>query len=462
MRLTKFISISLSLVLCFGMVALFTGNRAEALSANTSSEPTVRVGMYALIGNLDTRRASTEITCSAGFDIGNTDGSVFRKSGSVDSKQLKIKVAGGKINVTDAEGNLIGDYESSYKFAVRGKGGRVLSYPMMHRSGSINNYEYPGFLEFQISDGLLFMVNVLGLEQYTKCVMANEIGGNFTVETRKAFAVLARTMPFCCKHKKLGFDVCSNSACCQVYAGVYRMSQENNEIVEATHGQICAYQGEPIAVLYTGANGGASCSSVAAWGGKEVPYLTSVFLEDEKGEEAARWEKVFTKAEFYEYVQSRAAFSGLSDDEISMQILATDPYGSDYITVLSLSDGSGNVVNVENSEKVRAACGFSSANFKVDYVGDAYMLTENGKIEKCNPSGILTEDGYKEFTGFGDSYVTEFGEEVGAEKIIISGVGSGHGVGFSAPGSEKLAKDGYKYTYILTFFFNGTNIKKLY
>ena len=366
-------------------------------------------------------------------------------------------VSGG-ITVVDESGRVIFSYEDTTRpLALRGHNGHSVNIPMRHRSGSINYYDYSGIFEYSVSDGRLWMENILGLEDYTKCVMANEIGTNYSVETRKAFAVLARTVPLYSKHQKQGFDVCTNSACCQVYHGLYRMNEENNAIVDATRGLFCAYNGAPIMVLYHNSNGGASCSSVAAWGGDEVPYLTTVFQEEY--DDGDRWSRVYSKTEFFKYLKSRNSFSGLTDDDISMKILAKDPYGSSYITVLSVSDGSGNSITVETSEDIRSACGFNSANFTLEYSTELEVLTAEGRVEKRKVTGILTEDGYKPFEGFGDGYMTTQGVEITPDTVTVNGQGAGHGVGFSATGSEKLSKDGYSYKYILGFFFNGTTLE---
>ncbi len=372
-------------------------------------------------------------------------------------RNVASPAAGGIMAIDSSNGKILFTLEDSSKtYAVRSSGGGSTNLPVMHRSGAVNSFDYLGFFEFTVSEGELWMVNVLGLEDYTKCVMANEIGTNFSVETRKAFAVLARTVPLNSKHRKQGFDVCANSACCQVYYGLHRMSEENNKIVEATKGLVCTYQGAPIAVLYHNSNGGASCSSVAAWGGNEVPYLTTVFQEET--EDSDRWEKLFSKQEFYDYLKSRRTFAKLQDSDISMEIVATDPYGSDYITLLSVKDGSGNTVVVETSEDVRSACGFSSANFTVEYSTEMKVLTSNGTVETKTVKGVMAAEGYKPFTSFGESYHTSDGGTIAPQSVKINGVGVGHGVGFSATGSEKLAKDGYSYKYILSCFFNGTKL----
>ena len=361
----------------------------------------------------------------------------------------------GGITVVDADtGEILLMYEDLGRpFAIMGKNGSPVTFPMKHRSGSTNYYSYPGFFEYGIDGDKLIMVNCIELETYTRCVMSNEIGTNVSVETRKAFSVLARTVPLEKKHSEYGFDVC-NRSCCQVYHGFYRISEENNAIVDSTKGQVITYNSRPIAVLYHNSNGGASCSSVAAWG-HEVPYLTSVFLETHEKVEEDKWQYVFTRDELREYLDDCGI--ELSDNEISIKIEETDPHGSDYITVLSIGDGSGNSYSITTSEDVRKALGFDSANFKVEYVSTVTALTADG-IKEVAVSGVLTADGYVPFESFGDSYKTTSGDIITPDSIVIDGSGKGHGVGFSAVGSETLAITGYSYEYILEFFFNGTEV----
>lgn len=425
------------------------------------------VGSYSLFLSKHSTyaQASAKAKAVGGFVAVVSGGFEVRKNPSSSAET----VGGGRvvspkengITLLDAEGKIILTFEDESKvFALRGKNGESVELPMIHRSGSVNTFAYWGFFEYGVADGLLFMVNCIGLEDYTKCIMANEIGSNYSVETRKAFAILARTTPLGRKHKDDGFDVCCNSACCQVYQGLKRMSEENNDIVDATRGVICTYKGAPITVLYHDSNGGASCSSVAAWGGDEVPYLTSVFIDE--GEEGETWELSFTKEEFAEYIASRSRITGLSGDALSMTILETDPYGSDYITVLSITDEHGNTAELRNSEFIRSACGFQSANFRVEYTAELPVKAEDGSVKLQSIKGALTSEGYKRFSGFDDVYKTADGKTVAPDRITIKGEGVGHGVGFAALGSERLAKDGYSHKYILGFFFNGTELTSLY
>ena len=439
------------------------GNCTSSNSGNIGAYSAVvgRYGSYASAESVAKSKNGFVAVVNGGYEVRvNPSTSAENAKKASGGRTVANPVSGGLTVIDGESGKILFTFEDlSHKLTIRSKNGGSVNLPLRHFSGSIAYFDFLGVFEYSVSGGMLWLENILGLEDYTKCVMANEIGTNYSVETRKAFSVLARTVPFHHKHANIGFDVCTNPACCQVYHGIFRMSEENNQIVDSTRGQICTYKGKPIVVLYHNSNGGASCSSVAAWGGNEVPYLTTVFQEEYNNGD--KWEHVYTKQEFYDYITSRSKFSSLTGDDIDVKIVETDPYGSDYITVLSISDTNGNVVEVQTSEGIREAVGYTSANFKLEYTKEMNVLTADGTVETRSVSGVMTADGYKQFDGFNVGYKTVQGVEVEPDKVTVKGSGIGHGVGFSATGSEKLSKDGYSYKYILGYFFSNTELEYL-
>ena len=448
-------------------IVLFPMMNAKYENGKITRDDNGNVGGYsAVLGKFTTYSSAYNVAKAKGGFVAVVDGGYEARAYASTTAEAAKKASGGRtvaspvsngIFALDESGKILFSFEAqNLKFALRAQNGGAVKIPMLYVTGSTTTYDYIGFFEYSVRSGKLYMLNLIGLEDYTKCVMANEIGTNFSKETRKAFSVLARTVPMYAKHEKSGYDVCTKEACCQVYHGIYRMSEENNALVDSTRGLICTYKGKPITVLYHNSNGGASCSSVAAWGGNEIPYLTTVFQEEYQ--EGDKWVREFTKEEFFKYIKSRRVFSSIADDNITVTIHSTDPYGSSYITALSITDGSGNSILVETSEDIRSACGFTSANFTVEYNTEAAVLTKDGKVEKQEVAGVLTADGLKSFSSFADSYKTAGGETLAPQSITVNGMGVGHGVGFSATGSEKLSKDGYSYKYILSSFFNGTDL----
>ena len=381
---------------------------------------------------------------------GEAQSAITKKGHSVASP-----VAGGFVVADGNTGKRFLEYERKDMLALRAADGGEVS--LNTRSGRKN---YLGYFAFS-APSYMKVINVLDLELYVKCVMANEIGTNVSVETRRVFSVLIRTVPMNRKHDKHGLDVC-NTECCQVYLGTYRRDAENDAIVDSTKGEYITYNGAPINCLYHSSNGGASCSSVAAWGGTEIPYLTSVTLGENSNNPSEIWQYTFTKDELYEFLSDRNAFAGLEGGISDVTIDATDPYGSGYVTALSVKDKFGGKITVETSEEIRRALRFESANFTVSYSTHADILTTDGVKENASVGGYLDADGvYHEFDSFDEYSIAGTDKTMGADSIIFDGTGKGHGVGLSSVGSEQLVEEGYSYRYIIAFYFQGTEISKV-
>ncbi|HAN21336.1 MAG: hypothetical protein A2Y15_07160 [Clostridiales bacterium GWF2_36_10] len=363
-----------------------------------------------------------------------------------------VSPSGNGITLCDLEvQKILFEYDDDINsFALQARNNGTVTLP--------NSYSYFGFFEYLVNNKKLNMINCIELEQYVKCVMANEIGTNASEEVTKAFSILVRTVPLTSKHAEYGFDVC-NSSCCQVYKGNYRESPINDAIVDSTKGKILTYDGSPIYCLYNYSNGGASCSSAAAWGSNTLPYLTSVFQEEPEGSGFV-WQKVFNKDELFKYLKTRNTFSTLRSEIENVEITATDPYGSEYVTAFAVSDINGNTVTVYNSAEIRGILEFYSSNFKVHYSFNTPVTDVDANSEKEYVTSIITAKGVEEIDSFGKTYdvITANGisKSIKSDLIVFDGKGKGHGVGFSQVGAEALISEGYDYAYTLSFYFPGT------
>lgn len=339
------------------------------------------------------------------------------------------------------------------RFAVRARGGGTVTIT------SSNSYPYYGFFEYSVEGKRLSLVNVVDLEQYVKGVLPNEVGFRASDEVTKAFSILIRTFACGRKHGGVGIDVC-NTSCCQVYRGAYLENERMSKIVDSTKGQIITYQGELIRCFYNVSNGGASCSSAAAWGSTPIPYLNSVQLDE--GEATVVWSHSFTKNELFAYLKERPAFSSLKGGIASVEIVEKDPLGSDYVTAFAATDIYGNTVTVRNAASVRGSLGFDSANFAIKFSFDRKVQTAAG--EKESAASVITADGI-ETIRFGETHsvIDASGSisTITADRITFDGKGRGHGVGYSQMGAEQLVKQGYDYKYTIAFYFPGTEISKI-
>ena len=140
-----------------------------------------------------------------------------------------------------------------------------------------NEKPYRGRIEvFTNLHGSLTVVNVIGLEDYVRGVVPNELspGGWPALEALKAQAVAART--YAVSHRGQfnaeGFDLLPTTRS-QVYGGLSTEQPLSTRAVEETRGIIATYNGEPINALYTSTCGGRTEDAEQIFGGASVPYL---------------------------------------------------------------------------------------------------------------------------------------------------------------------------------------------
>jgi len=135
---------------------------------------------------------------------------------------------------------------------------------------------YRGRIEvFTNTRGALTVVNVLGLEDYVKGVVPNELsaGGFPLLEAHKAQAIAART--YALKNRgqfmSQGYDLLPTTRS-QVYRGLVSENALSSRAVDETRGVVATYNGEPINALYTSTCGGRTEDAQNIFN-DAVPYL---------------------------------------------------------------------------------------------------------------------------------------------------------------------------------------------
>jgi stage II sporulation protein D len=136
-----------------------------------------------------------------------------------------------------------------------------------------NDKPYRGKIEvFANTRGAVTVVNVIGLEDYVKGVVPNELSYP-AIEALKAQAIAART--YALKNRgqfaSEGFDLLPTTRS-QVYRGLTSETPLTSRAVEETRGMIATYNGEPINALYTSTCGGRTENSENIFN-DAVPYL---------------------------------------------------------------------------------------------------------------------------------------------------------------------------------------------
>lgn len=174
----------------------------------------------------------------------------------------------------------------SRELAVYGTGASTLfssRAPVMFASSDersapvrFNEKSYRGRLEvFPNAHGTLTVVNVIGLEDYVRGVVPNELspGGYPAIEALKAQAVAARTYAVKNLHQfaSQGFDLLPTTRS-QVYGGLSTEHPLSTRAVDETRGIVATYDGEAINALYTSTCGGRT-EDVENIFNESVPYL---------------------------------------------------------------------------------------------------------------------------------------------------------------------------------------------
>jgi stage II sporulation protein D len=141
-----------------------------------------------------------------------------------------------------------------------------------------NDKPYRGRLEvFANQRGALTVVNVIGLEDYVKGVVPNELspGGYPAIEALKAQAIAARTYAMRNRGQfaSEGYDLLPTTRS-QVYRGLTSEHSLSSRAVDETRGLVATYNGEPINALYTSTCGGRTEDAENVFL-QAVPYLRS-------------------------------------------------------------------------------------------------------------------------------------------------------------------------------------------
>src|SRR5438067_5321118 len=136
-----------------------------------------------------------------------------------------------------------------------------------------NDKPFRGKIEvFANARGALTVVNVIGLEDYVRGVVPNELSYP-ALEALKAQAIAART--YALKNRgqfaSEGFDLLPTTRS-QVYRGLTSETSLTSRAVDETRGLIATYNGEPINALYTSTCGGRTEDAENIFP-NAVPYL---------------------------------------------------------------------------------------------------------------------------------------------------------------------------------------------
>lgn len=301
----------------------------------------------------------------------------------------------------------------------------------------VDDRSYRGALLLRPARAGVTVVNVLDLETYLLGVVPLEIGANRPapeLEAVKAQAVAART--YAIRHmgrrEAQGFDVYA-TVMDQAYGGADAEDPVSTRAVRETRGEIVVHDGVPIEAFYHSTCGGRTAALEEVWPGEPRPYLRSVSDARPGGGWYCETSNRFRWMERWDHDALRAALSrGLGERR----------------TV------DGPVTRVDFLGLVgRTASGRAEALVvRTDAGNDRVRGDSIRWVLRPEPNRILNSAAITVHT-HGDDQVTA---------LLVEGQGWGHGIGMCQVGALGRSRDGHAYREILSAYYPGTQLVRLY
>lgn len=277
---------------------------------------------------------------------------------------------------------------------------------------SINGKPYRGIAEISFNDKGLLAINELPLEDYLVGLINCEISSAWPIEAIKAQAVIARTYAVNRREaRRNGLYHLESSVMDQVYGGCEIEDSRARRGVSETAGEVLTYNGAVIQAFYHSSCGGKTESAENVWGAS-IPYLKGVDCQYCKLSPSTAWDQKLSLKE----IEERLKASGFKVGGLA-----------------GIRTGGRN-----NSGRLK----------------NVIAVIPRGEVAIPGPQ-------FRKAIGYGVIKSTNFTVKVVNGDVFFSGLGNGHGVGLCQWGAKQRALEGFSYSEILSYYYPGTELKKL-
>lgn len=352
------------------------------------------------------------------------------------------------------------------------------------------NQRFPGALKIIVQHDRLTAINLVRVEDYLTSVISSEMNATASSALLKAHAVISRSWLLAQLQQKQHtptthaawvenkderirwynhedhnlFDVCADDHC-QRYQGITRASTPQvRQAIEETRGEVLMYQNTLCDARFSKCCGGAFEEFSTCWEDRNYAYLhrqrdyqTDKTLPDlTREEDAERWIR-----------STPDAFCHTTDPQILQQVLnrydqeTTDFYRwqvsytqEELATLIHQRSGLdfGQIIDLQP-----VARGTSGRLWKLRIVGTRRTLILGKELEirrTLSPSHL-----------YSSAFVIDredFSPEGIPARFVLTGAGWGHGVGLCQIGAAVMSEQGHSYQDILTHYYAGAHLEKLY
>ena len=281
----------------------------------------------------------------------------------------------------------------------------------------VGDKRYAGIINIILKDNKIYVVNKLRIENYLSSVVGAEMPHKWPLEALKAQAIASRT--YALKKKgNLMFDIDSTQKD-QVYNGLESRTIQTARAVRSTRSLVITHNNKLINALFHSSSASQTENSEDVWSDK-YDYLRSVKAFDSDNPKLI-WNKSFTKDELKDLFP---VLGGLE----KIKVLKKSKTGR----IKSLE-----IIGENGSKKILGKDFRSRMKLNSTLFNYSFIKTNISEEENLNQKSIYTDRAY----------------------LLISGKGSGHGVGMSQWGAKYMASKGARAEQILKHFYKGISVK---
>lgn len=354
---------------------------------------------------------------------------------------------------------------------------------------------FRGTLKFIIENNFITAINILPLEDYLVSVISSEMSANCSLELLKAHSIISRSwvlaqleksknysqsineiiteteiIRWYQKNDHINYDFCADDHC-QRYQGISRIINDKvYEAVELTRGLVLMYDNKICDTRFSKCCGGITESYENVWEPERYHYLVPVY--DYKFEKEGVAYDLTSEENAESWLKtSPHAFCNTTNEKILSQVL--NQY--DQLNSISIENNYFRW-KVEYSQEELSDIIKSKTGFDFGYIKNL-MPIERGysgriirlKIEGTKKSLIIGKEleirrvlsrthlYSSAFIVIKENIVDDI-----PQKFILKGGGWGHGVGLCQIGAAVMSEMGYQFDEILSHYYKGAKIKKIY
>ena len=343
----------------------------------------------------------------------------------------------------------------------------------------VGQKRYAGKLKIFVLKNEILVVNVLGVEDYLTSVVGSEMPTKWPIEALKAQAIASRTYALKQKGNTI-FDIDSTHKN-QVYNGLESRTYETTKAVRSTRSLVLIYKNKLINALFHSSSAGMTENSKDVWG-NEYPYLSSV-KDFDKNNPKLKWEKRFSNEQLKKLFPSIGGIKqieilNITDTGRVKNVKIKGDYGSNQMAGVDIRkrmDLKSTLVRFKLIEENEIKSDNELSNLLSTKTSEEEPLKYVVKVgdnlfdiafqNKVNFEDIVALNNIKDPSIINVNQIllipkTQVNSVSPTEKIlVVTGYGSGHGVGMSQWGARYMATRGAKAEEILKHFYKKVKVK---